>query len=290
MSAELAEFAAAVAPHVDRLAIAVHPRAGRRDEIREAAERLGIRNGSAMVSFRTLWLAGPVTREELASIVRYVDPGFLPAALYAGVEEGLLEGAEGVYRAGARAREFLDVITAVQGEVVDELWIGHDDALEALTDASRRVIAGAATERGAEQWPAFTAMVRYEPAPTLTPAHAFLEAVTVLRYLRADAHALAIDKGGVDLADAGTLSAIWYDERGAVQGGRPAPPDSAALLRLAAQGLVEEQVSVWSLTETGRTTRERIEATTNELAGEPWRVLTADERARWLTDATALPG
>ncbi len=192
--AALAEFAREVAPHIDRLAIAVHRHASPAG--RAVIRSYGLPNAGVLIDVRALLLGGPITFDDLATIERYAPRDGLQTALDEHVRQGMLAHVSNRYRLTARGRELLERLTVIQGETITILWADSTAGLPMLIDATTRVIA-AATSLPRERYPAFTLMHAAPDPPAATAAHRVLTRLTTLRYLRADAHAAAWSDRGL---------------------------------------------------------------------------------------------
>lgn len=286
---EMVTYAATIAPHVDRLAVAVHGLA--RPAAGELLREFGLTSAGILVDARALLLAESITLDDLATIERYAPREALAAALEEHVRQGLLERDDdaeaSLYACTTRGRDLLLRLTELQGAAITALWSGHAAGLGALEAAATRVADYAAGTLPLDQYPAFRAQ-HAAPAPLgATQAHLLLTRLTMLRYLRADAHAAAWSAQGLDAAPAGALTRLWC---------AATPPGSddlsgaaSALEALRERGLAEQVDTTWRSTEAGRALRETIEQETNRRAAPPWAILDDGERAAFLAGLEALP-
>lgn len=141
------------------------------------------------------------------------------------------------------------------------------DALERLVDASDlagRPLAGAWADL---------------PRPT-TPGARIERAATVLRELRGNSHVSVLTARGLVGPDALLLTAGWRDhddlEGHARFFGWRDDDLAASWARLEQRGWFSDR----TLTGEGRAARDEIETRTNELASQPWTVISPDDRAR----------
>jgi hypothetical protein len=182
---DVASFAVAIAPHIDRTVVAVHPAA--RPGAMVVLRAVGLTGGGVLVPLLTPLLSGPVAVSALHSVVRYERYEWLVDGLDEHVRQGLLTRTNGTVTATPTGRDVLLGLRRAQGLAITELW--RDQALASLLLLARRVVA---TATGG---PAFTLMT--PTAPVESPAHDLHDQLTVLRYHRADAHAAAWADAGL---------------------------------------------------------------------------------------------
>lgn len=189
MHLDLSAFARDVAPHIDRLAIAVHQHA--RPAGRALISSYGLPNAGVLIDVRALLLDGPITLEELATIERYAARDRLHATLDEHVCQGMLQHTDsGRYALTGRGQALLSQLTTMQGQTITSLWSAHASQLPTLVGATTRAI-DAAGALPNQRYPAFYLMRNAPDPPQPSPAHLLLTRLTTLRYLRADAHAAA---------------------------------------------------------------------------------------------------
>jgi len=204
VSPDLAAYARAVAPHVDRLAMAVHKHV--RPAGRALVQEFGLRHPGVLVDARVILLAGPIALDDLAAIERYASRDELIAALEEHVGQGLLarevcgHNVGGRYVATPRGRDFLLRLTAAQGETITNLWAARAATLPTLVATATRAADHAAAILPRAAYPAFHGQDAAPDPAGATPAHLLLTRLTTLRYLRADAHAAAWRSRGLALA------------------------------------------------------------------------------------------
>ncbi|HEX3813764.1 MAG TPA: hypothetical protein VHX59_13085 [Mycobacteriales bacterium] len=185
------EFAAAVAPEIDRVTIAVHPIA--RPAAVELFHAAGLERGGLLVPLLTPLLAGPALAAELHSIARYAPFGEFAAGLDQQVRQGLLIRSGDVVAASPTGRELLVGLRKVQGAAVGELFADHADVVEDLRPLADRALAAATGG---------VAFALMKPPDTAdSAAHGLHDRITALRYHRADAHVTAWEAAGLS-ADA----------------------------------------------------------------------------------------
>ncbi|HEX5493039.1 MAG TPA: hypothetical protein VFX70_00510, partial [Mycobacteriales bacterium] len=182
-----------MAPHVDRLAISVHPRT--RDRMRDAVAAAGLTGDTGvLVPLAVPLLAGPSAAGDLHAVVRYVPWPRFVAALDAHVAQNLLERlADGRYGLTEPGHRFCAAVQAALGAAATEQWEPATEAVSGLLPLAHRLAAAGWETAGTAY--ALIAGAR-DPRPA-TPAHLLLLRLTALRYHRADAHAAAWAAAGL---------------------------------------------------------------------------------------------
>lgn len=296
MTDEIA-YARAIGPHVDRLTVAVH-RYGRPAGAALLRE-YGLDDAGILVDARAILLAGPITVDDVAVIDRYAPRDCLAIALEDHVRQNLLEredtAGQTLYSSTMRGREFLLRLTALQGETITALWAVSAGALAGLAATATSVTDYASAMLPLDRYPAFRGQ-HAAPAPLgATPAHLLLTRLTTLRYLRADAHALALAAHDVEPAEAGMLTGLWRaEDSGAATDAQGSPDNGGDAWRvLSERGLIARVDSgegdSWRITATGSTLRDRIEEETDRAAAPPFTVLGERDRASFLSGLEKLP-
>lgn len=289
VSDELVSYARAIAPHVDRLAIAVHKHA--RPAGQALLREFGLDRAGVLIDARPLLLAGPTSLDDVAVIDRYVPREDLAAGLEEQVRSGMLARDEStetpLYDSTTRGRDLLLRLSALQGATVAALWAVHETLLPELASAATWITDRAAATLPLASYPAFRRL-HAAPAPLgASPAHLLLIRLTALRYLRADAHALALATQQIDAPQADAITALWKANNGDGSGSVEAPGD--VLDALQARGLVERDEGQWRFSDPGRMLREAIEEETNRAAAPPFAVLDAADREAFLQGLETLP-
>lgn len=287
VSGDLVSYARAVAPHIDRLAIAVHHHG--QPAALALLREFGLDQASMLIDACPLLLAGPITLGDLAVIDRYVPREELAIGLEQQVEQEILTRDETtetpLYSSTTRGRDLLLRLTDLQGATVTALWAVHDDLLPDLASAATWVTDRAAATLPLGLYPAFW---RLHAAPTqlgAAPAHLLLARLTALRYLRADAHVLALAAEHLDAAQAATLTALWTRATGA----HDEPVADPILEALQLRGLIEHREDRWSISAAGRVLRDAIEEETDRAAAPPFGALDDADRAAFLQGLAMLP-
>jgi hypothetical protein len=297
ISDDLIDYARTIAPHIDRLAIAVHKHG--RPASRALLQEFGLSSAGILIDARSMLLAGPLTLDDLATIERYAPREELSATLEEHVHQGLLVRDDRtetlVYHTTARGQDLLLRLSDLQGRTIAALWAVHNEMLPDLAPAATRITDHAAAGLPLERYPAFR-LEHAAPVPLGAPlAYVLLMRLTALRYLRADAHATALAAHQLDAIQATTLTLLWQsvaplttDEITATNH-IPVEPLDKALAALKRQALVQQQDGRWLPTGEGRATRDEIELETNREAAPPFAALDANERAAFLEGLKALP-
>ncbi|MEU5553417.1 hypothetical protein ABZ738_26930 [Micromonospora sp. NPDC047793] len=186
-------YVALVAPVLDRVVRAAM-QAGQDGGGAELSQRYGgMPATSFLVEMRTrLAAGGTVDGAGFAAITRYRDPIACQRALDRHVAYGMIHRRpDGGLTATERGTAFLAELYQVHAEVTEELWAGHDDRVQRLTETAGRLLTAALAPRGDEPVPspgAFDAVAPpYEPDGTPSGV-LLLNRLGTLRYHRADAH------------------------------------------------------------------------------------------------------
>lgn len=272
---QLAEYAAEVAPHVDRLVIAVHrqPRVSHAAEIAEWRSDVGVAAPGLLINLRPFINDGAESADLLARLHRYEPAGTLADQVAAAVAAGLIRDD---VTATPKGVELAARLTELQRTTINELWAGHH-ALFDLIEPLTAVVDGIPDSYPGDAFTltrAFAALDRPKPPGPYLVHHL----LTVLRYLRADAHSEVLTEAELTPGEAARLDGAWR----ALEGPHHGHPLEDLVLR----GLVTEG---GELTDDGRQYREAIEHETNSLAGTAWSALDDDGRAAVLERLGELP-
>jgi DNA-binding MarR family transcriptional regulator len=280
-----------IAPEVDRLFRAGHRAAAPR--VQPVRERFQLQTFGALIDLRKLLLApaGMLLKEALA-LERYQAPERVAEALQGHVEEGLVRRDGDVFRPTERGRAVLLALTEVQEEAVSNLWVGREERMPELSALLDRAAERAAATLPAELYPAFTAERQGYMPTGAAPAYRIWSLLATLRYLRADAHALAWREAALTTTQILVISALWRDPGQTMEqlsGALPALALEEVLGELRQRGWARQRTTGWVLTEAGRERREHIEFRTNALAASPFIALVPAERDRVLALLRGLP-
>lgn len=270
-----ADYAAAIAPHVDRLVLAVHrqPRVHHADEIEAWRAEVGLDAPGLLINLRPFVVDGVESRELLERLHRYQPSHELERSVRAAVDAGLITDE---VRATPKGVELAARLTELQRTTINELWAGAD-AITALVDPLTAVVDGLPDRYHGEPFAltlAFASLDRPKPPGPYLVHHL----LTVLRYLRADAHSEVLLEAELSEGEAARLDRAWRELEGTEH---PDPlPD------LVLRGLVTADGDI---TEDGRTYRVAIEHETNSVAGSAWDALDESDRAAVLEHLGSLP-
>ncbi|HVT75559.1 MAG TPA: hypothetical protein VHD87_00905 [Acidimicrobiales bacterium] len=196
-----AEYAAAIAPEIDRVRLAMVARL--RPHMAEfASDGITPDNGSVFSMLRNLAPDRRARVDAVADVFVYQPRDVTDAALADLAARGLVDLTAddvGLTTAGVGV---VDRLQAHAGHAVADLWpdAEHDFArLRALADA---VIAAAAADNG----PAFGVVSPLYVPATMATATVFVEALTPLRFHRFDAHVAAWRAAGLSASEVQALA------------------------------------------------------------------------------------
>ncbi len=273
---ELAGYAAEIAPHVDRLVIAVHrqERVGHATEVSAWRAESGLTSPGLLINLRPFIDDRAESAEVLTALHRYEPAGALADDIAAAVAAGVITGE---VTATARGQELAARLTELHRMTVNELWAAHAPAVSSLVDPLTAVVDAIPDTYPGEPFSltrAFAALDRPKPPGPFLVHHL----LTVLRYLRADAHSEVLAEAELTPGEAARLDAAWR----ALEG----PHHPHPLEELVLRGLVTADGDI---THDGREYRAAIEHETNSVAGTAWHVLDAADRAAVLEHVSELP-
>lgn len=273
---QLAHFAADVAPHVDRLVLAVHrqPRVGHADEVAAWRADVGLDAPGLLINLRPFIIDGVESREVLDRLHRYEPPAATEASVRAAVDAGLVTPD---LRATPSGVDLAARLTEIQRTTINELWADHHDIVTGLIEPLTRVVdelPGRYPGDPFELARAFAALDRPKPPGPFLVHHL----LTVLRYLRADAHSEVLLEAELTPGEAARLDGAWR----ALEG----PHHPHPLEELVLRGLVSADGDI---TDDGRRYRDAIEHETNSVAGTVWDALDDAGRAAVLDLLGRLP-
>lgn len=271
----LSQFATEVAPHVDRLVLAVHRQMrtfhGPAIETWRAdseLERPGI-----LINLRPFFLAGSQNRSILDRLHRYALPGTIDESIRAAIDQGLIDE---TLAPSHRGDELARRLTNLQSSLIEELWGGQTavpDLIQPLSTAVDGVI---------ERYPgsAFTLTRAFAglPRPEGSAPYLIHHLLTVLRYLRSDSHTVVIDAAGLSAGEAARLDAAWRKLEG--------PHHEHPLQGLVDHGFLDLDGNI---TDDGRHARQTIEDETNSVAAAAWESLRPEQLPELLGDLSGLP-
>ena len=187
---DLSEFAEAIAPVVNAAHVNVHASAAR--AVADLTASSGFTPG-ILSDLRFSLPLRPLTRDGLAVLYRYADPG--PDVIDHLRQGTLAEDGDGVLRLTDAGRSFIDRLYELHEAAIERAWAGGD-----LAEAAG--LAGRALDT-ADRLPgeAFELVAPpYEPE-WASPGLLLFNRLAVLRYHRADAHAAAWRRAGLSAAE-----------------------------------------------------------------------------------------
>lgn len=268
----LAPYAAEVAPHVDRLVIAVHHQI-RVVHPKEAAawkKATGLERAGLLINLRPFIIAGCESEETLRRLHRYAQEPQITASISAARGAGLLEA--DAFKATDKARDLAMQLTELQRSVMDELWARRPELAVLIEPLNRLAddIPARYPGRGFELARLFGEL----PRPIGSDAFLVHHLLTKLRYLRADCHAEVLDEAELGPTEAIVLTEAWQGV-----------PLEHPMRLLVERGLLNEDGTI---TDEGRSFRDAIEDETNSSAAGIWEVLDDDTRAAVLEALTTL--
>lgn len=270
----LASFAAEIAPHIDRLVVAVHQqmRAAKPAALAEWQTASGLERPGLLINLRPFILAGSESEETLRRLHRYALHTTVDDSIAAARMAGLLEPES--FAATDKARTLARRLTDLQTDLLNQLW-GDRAEVDLLVPIFNRLVDCIPPRypgRGFELARAFARL----PRPMGSAAYLVHHLATSLRYLRADCHAEVVAEAELTPTQAVLLTEAWRS--GEPVGDRP--PEG-----LLDRGLLTEH---GELTEEGRSFRDAIEAETNSTAAAIWEAVDDPSRSRALSCVAAL--
>jgi hypothetical protein len=290
MTDSLPSYAATLAPEVDRVFIAGHSAA--RPLVRVMAQQRALSGFGILVDLRIPLLAVEgMTDGQARAIQRYIDPEDTRAGIDDAVARGFIERRCDRWLPTEMGRLVLDGLSAALVDGTAGLWGEQSAACEAVAAVASRVVDAA--ECSAEPLPAFRTVLGGRPPLGTSPPYTCWWLVATLRYLRADDHAFAWAKAGLDAVEVSVLTHLCHSDSpqtvidigGRVPWHRAVP---GVLGRMRSEDLVEEAKGGWRITEAGRRVRSAIEAVTSVRNGAWYRVLAANELSGLLESLRAL--
>ncbi len=293
LSDEIAAYARAIAPQVERLVHAGWPAA------RALLPALEPPHDAILIAVSGPLLAGAITLDDLVALERDAPRATLAAALEEYARRGLVAragvGEETSYAPTMRGRDLLLRVTAQQGAAVTALWAPCGDILPDLVSIATRVVGVAAATLPLTAYPAFRVQ-QAVPDPLGAPlARLLIARLAALRALRADVTAAVWGAHGFDAAQARALvdvccaaSQRLHAEDAGV--GHDEDDPAGALATLHSRRLVGRESGQWHITASGRTLHASIEQEIDERAAQPFAAVEAPARAVFLRGLKRLPG
>ncbi len=271
----LSQFTTEVAPHVDRLVLAVHRqmRTFHGPAIETWRSDSGLARPGLLINLRPFFLAGTQSRAILDRLHRYALPVTTEESVAAAIDEGLLDGS---LTPRHRGEELARRLTALQSSLIEELW-GGQPAIPDLIQPLSTAVDGVADRYQGSAF-ALTRAFADLPRPDDSDPYLIHHLLTALRYLRADSHTVVIDAAGLSAGEAARLDAAWRK----LEGTHHEHP---------LQGLVDHGFldAEGDMTDDGRQARQTIEDETNSVAAAVWESLPSEQLPKLLEDLSGLP-
>ena len=267
------DFAAHIAPEIDRLVLAVNTAAEgeSRQHVASITASIGLDTPELLKHYADFLLAGRLTEELAVRRLPYQPAEVVTDRLRTWQQLGLVVPSGNRLGAGEALVPLLHALIDGRRRVAAALWGGQPALEEALRGTGLALSAIPAH---------FALAVAHRDLPQAEDPHLRLhDRLTTCRYVRSQAHAEAWGGRGLDRAEALALTAVWH-------GGRP--DHETALASLAERGLVDRAET--SLTTAGRQVREEIESDTNRATAPMFDAIGEAERARLASSLAALPG
>lgn len=286
MTDDLVKYAAAIAPQIDRLFIAGHIAA--RPHANAVKGQFGVIDLGVLVDLRRLLLASTgMTLDGAAALERYVAREDIQGDLTFQVSEGLLRRGGERYWPTERGEALLLALTEALAQGCDDLWRADECTCRTAVHYLQRVIAEAESILLPGLYPAFSAKRRGYVRERENLPMRFWTALDTLRYLRADAHALAWSQAGLTAPEARVLTDVCH-KSGVLLVERDSR-ESRALTSLIEAGLLSSDAGLPTVTEEGSRQRDEVEQATNRHNSGPYAVLSSSERGELLSVLESLP-
>ena len=291
----LSACAAELAPEIDRLFVAGHGAA--RPIAIPVLQGLGVSHAGILIDLRRQLLSpGGCTLEQATAKQRYADPASVEAALREQVRRGLLQEQHEAFRATREGETVLVGLTDALARGIHALWSGHEPVVGDAGDIAASVVEGVTEALQTERFVAFEAE-RYGFLPDKpSPGEVLWSHLSALRYLRADAHALAWREAGLNRAEIRVLTAVWRSsEEPGRRPGDEADAENQAKETLQRRGWLRLRrngvgaFESWELTPEGHAARDAIEAATNRYNAPPLAAISAAQRELFLRLLLQLP-
>lgn len=267
-------IAKAAAPEIDRLVWAVNggvaPKHGPR--LAELAREVGLDSLLPFPVTADFLLAGTASVDLICRRMPYSPAETHVARFQELAEMGLVADRDGAVVATERLVPLLETMRGCAADIATGLWSGHEEQMGTVTELAREVALAASDDHT-------VAVVHRELPAADDPYLRLYDRLVTLRYVRQHDHVVAWQGRNLTAPMIVTLTNLWHGEAVATD-------DTSA--ELAARGLA--LADPVSLTEEGRSLRERIESETNRRAQLAFDVLAEVEATALLTNLRALPG
>ena len=240
--------AASLAPHVDRLVVAVHHGMGERhEEVHALVAETGIPGPALLIDLRPFVVVeARIPIGVVDGFLRFVPPGRAGAIRHELNAGGHLVVHGDVAEVSAAVRRFAVGATKLQVEVTRALWHGDLPTVRSILPIAGAVVAEARSI--AVELPLFGPLAGLAE-PEEGQAYLLHHRLTLLRYLRSDLHVAELAAEGLAPPAAQVVDALW-------QGHQPPGTYDVPEGWVAADGT--------ALTADGRRRRALVEERTNE--------------------------
>ena len=267
------EYAARIAPEIDRLVLAVNLEAGdrTRDDVGRTAADLGLDHPAWLKHYAEFLLAGALTQELAVLRLPYASADAVAERLRVWRRLELVTGPPEAIEATPRLVPLLRTVLDGRAAVGRELW-SNVPSFGSAADLVEQVVAGI-PERFR-----LAAAHRRLPPPA-DECLAFHQRLTTLRYVRSQAHVEAWRSHDLTREQITTMTALWREE---------AHEADVGLDQLVERGLAFADGS--GLTVEGARMRQQIEADTNRTTEPVFLSMDEDDRENLLVDLARLPG
>ena len=274
------EQGSALARQIDRLALCVHPRAGRRPELSAGAASLALPRPSILVVAARALAAGRLELDDVALMMRYDSPGAPQAVIATHEAAGILTPSGSGWTPISVLADLARLVLRLQTEEAEALWEQSDLDLADLATEARVHVEVALGHRAGFERPALAQQVRLHTVLPDSHSGQLLGYLTELRYLRSDVHAACLAREGLGGPSARVLHRLWKSF--AVPEGDRRFVDDLIDAGLASPGP--------TITAVGREALNRVEAETDQLFGQQFESIAWDEQNRFLSSLQILPG
>jgi hypothetical protein len=276
----VSEYAATIAPYIDRLFIAGH--AAARPHARRLLTELNVERPGPLIDLRALLLRPQgMIFPEAQAVERYVSLEALRLALELQVEQGTLDLQDGAWKPTTRGGAVLEGLTEALEHGLERLWGSDEAVVREAHDLAAMATDSAAQSVSLTRYPAFAAKRSSMLPCEASPSFRLWTQLDALRYLRADAHAAAWQETGLNAAEAATLTDLWRGVRGLAI--------DSTVSSLHARGWAEATKEGLQISARGRTAREEIERRTDELNAPAYVALSRSQGDRLLELLAMLP-
>jgi hypothetical protein len=265
------DFAAHIAPVIDRLVLAVNTaaEAESRPAVAGITVEIGLDTPELLKHYADFLLAGRLTEDLAVRRLPYHPEDVVRERVATWRQLGLIAPAENGL--GAALVPLLHELLDGRRRVAEALW-QDQPASDGALHGTGLALAAVPAE--------FELAIAHRDLPETSDPHLRLhDRLTTCRYVRSQAHAGAWRARGLDRPEILALTAVWHGT---------GSEDGSALASLAERGLLD--LSRTSLTTEGRRLREEIESDTNRTTAPMFDAIGGPERTALADSLAALPG